>query len=509
MKLSELINREEYRTRSVFVDPEIKHVARSIEAIRPSTLFVCIRGRSVDTHTLLREAVAAGATVIIVEIGSGFQRIPGIPILEVASSRIAYARACSRFHGSPEKQLCIIGITGTNGKTTTAHMLTSILRHSGYKTGLIGTVRCDTGGEHAGKPTASATMTTPEPEVLYPLLSEMVKNGVTHAVMEVSSHALSQGRVEPIRFSVSVFTNLSPEHLDYHHTLEDYLAAKAILFGQCKHAAVLIDSEGAETICKATKGKLSTCSLIDTRNVRASASMLEAYGMRGSRIRLRLGEQAVETLLPIPGVFSIENALCASLAAHLLGISAEKIGQAISQLKPIPGRMERLPLGDIGFEIIIDYAHTERALHRLLTTVRSCMGKNGGRIILLFGCGGERDRTKRAAMGRCAEELADYTIVTSDNSRREDPKQIIREILLGMPKRSKRRVIVRRERAIAYAISIAQKNDVLLLVGKGHETYEAVAGALRPFDERKIVQKALEERENAHTMSKALRGETL
>ncbi len=506
MKLSELICKDEYRTRSVFDDPEIKHVARSIDAIRPYTLFVCIRGRNVDTHTLLREAVAAGASVVIVEIGSGFQRIPGIPILEVPSSRIAYAKICSRFFGSPEKHLCIVGVTGTNGKTTTAHMLTSILRQNGYKTGLIGTVRCETAGARNEKPATAATMTTPEPEILYPLLEEMVENGVTHAVMEVSSHALAQGRVAPIHFSVAVFTNLSPEHLDYHRTQEEYLAAKAILFGQCRRAAVLLDCEGAEAICKATKGELYTCSLNDTPGVCASAGILKADSMRGSHIRLRLGEQAIETYLPFPGTFSVENALCASLAAHLLGVSPEKIRQALPKVEPIPGRMERLELGDRGFEIIIDYAHTERALRRLLNTVRSCMSEPNGRLLLLFGCGGERDRSKRKMMGRCAEELADFTIVTSDNSRREDPKQIIREILVGMPQKEKRRVILSRQRAIAYAVSIARKGDVLLLVGKGHETYEAIGGLLRPFDERKIVKKALEERENAHTILATNRG---
>lgn len=499
MKLSELIYRDEYRTRSVFEDPEIKHVARSIDAIRPFTLFVCIRGGRVDTHTLIREAVSAGAIAIVVEIGSGFQRIPGIPILEVPSSRSAYARAFSRFVGSPEKHLQIIGITGTNGKTSTAHMLTSILRHNGYKTGLIGTVRCETEGGYVGKPAAAATMTTPEPEVLYPLFAEMVKNQVTHAVMEVSSHALSQGRVAPIEFSVAVFTNLSAEHLDYHRTLEEYLRAKAKLFGQCRRAAVLIGSKEAESICKATKGELYRCTLGDRNGADASASILSTHEMTGSEIRIHLGDESVDTLLPIPGAFSVENALCAALAAHLLGVSTEKIGQAISSLKPIPGRMERLPDTGLGFEIIIDYAHTERALRRLLETVRGAM-KDKGRLILLFGCGGERDRTKRAAMGRCAEELADFTIVTSDNSRREDPKQIIREILIGMPKREKRRVIVDRRRAIGYAVTVAREGDVVLLVGKGHETYEAVGLSLRPFDERKIVQKALDRRKNAHTI---------
>ncbi len=506
MKLSELIHQDEYRTRSVFGDLEIRHVARSIEAIRQGTLFVCIRGKKVDTHTLLREAVMAGALAVIVEIGSGFQRIPGIPILEVTSSRIAYAYAWSRFVGSPEKRLEIVGITGTNGKTTTAHMLTAMLRQGGYRTGLIGTVRCETANGSCKKPPAAATMTTPEPEVLYPLLAEMVQNGFTHAVMEVSSHALVQGRVQPISFAVAVFTNLSPEHLDYHRTMEEYLEAKARLFGQCKRAAVLIDSDGAREICNKTTGELYSCSLKGTAAANASAEAIGASTMSGTPMRLQIGEASIETFLPIPGEFSMENALCASLAAHLLGVPCALIGKALREMEPIPGRMEKLALENVDFDIIIDYAHTERALRLLLKTVRSCMKEKEGRLLLLFGCGGERDRGKRAAMGRCAEELADFTIVTSDNSRREDPKQIIREILVGMPIRCKRRVILSRERAIAYATTIARKGDVLLLVGKGHETYEAVGGSLRPFDERKIVKRVLEEREKAHTTSDVIRG---
>ena len=505
MKLSSLIHQEEYRSSSTFEDIEIKQVARSIESIGPKTLFVCIRGRRIDTHTLVREAVLAGAVAVIVEIGSGFQRIPGIPILEVASSRAAYANAWSRFVGSPEKKLQIIGITGTNGKTTTAHMLTDMLRKGGYRTGLIGTVRCETASGSGEKPTGAVTMTTPEPEVLYPLLAEMLQNGVTHAVMEVSSHALMQERVRPIRFALAVFTNLSPEHLDYHRTLEEYLAAKARLFRQCDRSVILIDSNGAKEICERAEGAVYTCSLKPGSAASASAEIIGAGSITGTPLRLRVEGEETETLLPIPGEFSVENALCASLAAHLLGISIEQIGKALEELPQIPGRMETLSLEGVDFDVIIDYAHTERALRLLLKTVRACM-KSDGRLLLLFGCGGERDRSKRAAMGRCAEELADFTVVTSDNSRREDPKQIVREILVGMPNKSKRRVILNREKAIGYALSIAKSGDVLLLVGKGHETYEAVGGVIRPFDERKIVRRLLEKKETAHTIPEALEG---
>ena len=506
MKLSSLIYDNEYRSASSFEDREILHIARSIDSIVAKTLFVCIRGKRVDTHALIREAVAAGASAIIVEIGCGFQRIPGIPILEVPSSRIAYAYAWSRFCGSPEKHLRIVGITGTNGKTSTAHILCSILRHAETRCGLIGTVRFETNDGEYKKSGEAKTMTTPEPETLYPLLAEMVKNGMTHAVMEVSSHALCQGRVAPIAFDVAIFTNISPEHLDYHGTIEAYLEAKASLFRQCRCSVVHLASPEAKQICQASKGEIFTCGRQDEVAAYAKIMALDNGNTEGTPICLTIGDETAESFLPIPGSFSLDNAVCASLAAHLLGVPIKSIAEALPEQEQIPGRMETIMIPNEEFRVMIDYAHTERALRSLLMTVRA-LQNDSGRILLLFGCGGERDRSKRAAMGRCAQELADFTIVTSDNSRREDPKQIIREILVGMPNKKKRRVIVRRDRAIAYAVAIAKPGDLILLVGKGHERYDAVGGKLLPFDERKIVYAALEARKNAHTILDLAYGE--
>ena len=501
MRLSQLIRKGEYRTQGTHADPEIVGIVRTLSEVRAGVLFVCIRGRQTDTHTMLREIVRAGAAAVVVEIGSGFVRIPGIPILEVPDSRAALATAHSRLAGSPEASLSVIGITGTNGKTSTAHMLCEILRGSGKRVGLIGTVQCsaDEGGSPTHKASGAATMTTPEPEVLYPLLAEMRDKGITHVVMEVSSHALIQRRVEPIRFKLGVFTNLSQEHLDYHESMRDYLAAKARLFLQCDAAAVNTDSPYGEEIARTVDCPVYTYSPRGDVGCDAHTTLYNLNGLEGVCVCMEIRGTRISSVIPIPGSFTVENALAAALSADLLGVPSEDTARALSAMKGISGRMERLDTKGASIDILIDYAHTEQALRTLLCSVRACIEGSDRRILLLFGCGGERDRGKRAAMGRCAEELADFTIVTSDNSRREDPKQIIRQILDGMKDRSKRRVILRRDAAIRFAVSIARKGDVLLLVGKGHETYEAVGGRLIPFDERKIAYEALEARKKAHT----------
>ncbi len=498
MKLSSLLFSGEYR--SCFSrDLNITKVARDLGEIIPGCLFFCIRGARFDTHHMLPEIAARGAAAAVVEIGSSFTRIPGLPIFEARDSRALHAIALSRFFGSPDRELTMIGITGTNGKTSTAFMLYEILRHAGHPTLLIGTVGYFADGTSFSpkKIGRSAAMTTPEPEILYPLLSDAVKHGITHVVMEVSSHALVQKRVQPISFSLAGFTGLSREHLDYHRTMEEYLKAKAMLFEQSEEAVLMIESIYGERLAHELSLPLTTCATEQGKGEILACNAL-TDGAKGVSFLLQGAGHCFPLCVPIPGEFTVRNALLAAACALRLGVSEQKVSEALCKLKGIPGRMEEVDTNGEAFRVLIDYAHTEAALRALLRSTRPLVPA-GGRLVVLFGCGGNRDAGKRAPMGRVVEELADYAYVTSDNSRDECPRSIIREILQGMPNREKRRVIVDRARAITEAILNARAGDLLLLVGKGHERYELKSGKCFPFDERKIVRTALEKRKAAHT----------
>lgn len=511
MKLSSLLHKNEYRTSGDDRDPEISAVCCDRANVSQGCLFVCIRGGRFDTHHMLPEIVRAGAAAAIVEIGSSFCRIPGFPIYEVKDSRAALAVAVSRLCGSPEKSLTVIGITGTNGKTSTSYMLYEILKKAGIRAGLIGTVTYTSDGN--GKSTVASrksgkalAMTTPDPELLYPLLREMADDGVTHVVMEVSSHALRQRRVAPIHFKLGIFTGLSPEHLDFHKTMEEYLEAKALLFRSCDVAVFHIDSPYAEAVMKhSTAAKTVTCSSMGCESADVFAKEISVREPSGISYLYCDTKRQIPIRVPIPGSFTVTNSLLATAAAEALGIPHQAAQRALFEMQGVPGRMERIDTGGEPFDILIDYAHTEAALRSLLCSARSFVHP-GGRLLVLFGCGGDRDKGKRAPMGRTAEELADFVYLTSDNSRSEDPKAIIRDILQGMTDRKKRKTVVDRKKAIHTAVRDLNVRDLLLLVGKGHEKYEITKGQTLPFDERKIVMEALTKRRSAHT--KRSRGKT-
>jgi UDP-N-acetylmuramoyl-L-alanyl-D-glutamate--2,6-diaminopimelate ligase len=503
LKLSSLLYKNEYRSNRSPDDIRISSIVSDTSKITPGCLFVCIRGSRFDSHLHLPFIVASGAAAVIVEIGSCFPRIPSCPIFEVPDSRRALAFAWSRFCGCPEKKLSMIGITGTNGKTTTAYLLRSILSDAGYRCGLIGTVeflgdKAQPNLFSSFKRGSAKAMTTPDPEILYPLLAKMAEAGMTHAVMEVSSHALALGKVAPISFRLGLFTNLSPEHLDFHGSLDAYLSAKRLLLSSSDAVILNSDSPYSERAAEGIKGQILRCGTKDGADFRASDITLD--GIRGVSYQLHAREQTFPVSFPIPGSFSVANSLLAASAALWLGVPVSTLEASLAAFPGVRGRLERIPTGESRFSVFLDYAHTEAALRSLLTTVRAFREKDQ-RVILLFGCGGNRDRTKRAPMGTTAEELADFVYVTSDNPRHEDPKQIIREILSGMSDKSKRRVIVNREQAIRQAIRDARPGDILLLVGKGHESYEIVGANTRPFDERKIVMDALNESASGHTIT--------
>lgn len=473
----------------------VSAIVSNTAGIRKGCVFVCIRGTKHDSHAYAEDAVRKGAAAVVAErpLGGGIS----VPVLIVPDTRRALALMWSRICGMPQEKLHIIAVTGTNGKTSTTFMIQSALHAAGFRVGLIGTTGCYLDGmpfhplcESEGD-SRLTTMTTPDPDLLYPTLKEMADAGMTHVIMEVSSHALEQMRVAPILFDLALFTNLSSEHMDLHKSMKKYLLAKAKLFGQAQTGIFNADDPYADEMASHCTGKRMFCSAAG--NADYTASDIRSLGVRGSEYTFNAKETKCLLRLQIPGRFSVSNSLLACAAATEMGVCAKDLRRGIENLRGVPGRMERITDDDSDITVMIDYAHTEAALRQILRTVRSFLDGNE-RLVVVFGCGGDRDKTKRAAMGRCAEEEADYTVITSDNPRSENPLSIIRQILVGFTDAKKRKVIVNRRSAIAWAIGNAQKNDVILLVGKGHEHYEIVGNKTIPFYEADIVREEINRR---------------
>ncbi len=499
MKLSELLKEGEYSSKCPPYTVEITEIVTDTSKITENCLFVCIKGSKYNPHKMLDYIEKRGASAIIVEKGEDFDSTVSIPIFEVKSSREALSYAYARFYKNPQKRLRIIGITGTNGKTSTSYILRSILKSAGYKVGLIGTVECLIGEKTFSLPDNSQisdrlkTMTTPDPEILYKILAKMEDEKVDYVIMEVSSHSLSQKKVSPIRFCLSMFTNLSPEHLDFHQDMKSYMEAKSELFSLSERGIFNCDSEYAEDIISKSKCEILRCGV--WRDESYSAKNVKLNGSYGVEYDFIYPEGKMKIECKIPAVFTVYNSLLALVGALKLGVSPEIAKEAIFNMSSVSGRLERIDFGskNIDFSAFIDFAHTETALKNVLTTIRS-FRQGDERIVILFGCGGDRDRRKRAPMGKVAEELADFVIVTSDNSRNEDKKQIVRDILSGMQDANRRRVILDRKKAIEYAIINAEKNDIIVLTGKGHELYQIENDEEYYFDERKIAQEAFKKR---------------
>lgn len=494
MKLSSLLLPGEYLSSFSADTVEVESVTTSHSSVKQGSLFICLRGTRYDTHSLLSAVQRAGAVAALVEADAEYCAPNGFPIFAVKNTRRAFAYVMSRFCDSPAEGMQLIAVTGTNGKTSTATMLYTVLHAAGFPAAMIGTVSCHS-AEKCYSPDSNSeprrTMTTPDPDILYPMLADMKRDGIRYVIMEASSHALALDKLAPIHFSLGIFTNLSPEHLDFHRTMEDYLAAKAKLFRQCKCGVINFDSEYAEALVRDADCELLKCGVV--RREPYGAEDIVLRGAAGVSYTFASPAARMAISLPIPGAFTVSNSLLALTAALCLGVEPRTAKAALSAMEGVPGRMERLPLpADMAdFTVFIDYAHTEAALRNLLVTVSGFRRKNE-RIVLVFGCGGDRDTTKRAPMGRVAEELADRIIVTSDNCRTEDPTVIIHDILQGMRNREKRRVIVNRRRAIEHAVLTAERGDIILLVGKGHEEYELADGGRSPFSERAVVEEALE-----------------
>ena len=481
MKLKDLLC--ETRVLSSTADPEleIRDISFDSRTTQPGDLFVAVKGYASDGHRFIPTALEKGAAAVLCEevpAGEG-------AYIQVADSRLALAEISCVFFGHPARELKTVGVTGTNGKTTVTTLLKHVLEQTvAAKVGLIGT-----NGNLIGDQQLHTERTTPDAYSLQKLLRQMADAGCTHVVMEVSSHALYLDRVAGIRYTVGVFTNLTQDHLDFHETMENYAAAKAILFSRCERAVVNLDDAWAGYMIERAQCPVSTVSTRDNHAAYVAKDVrLSAQGVRFMLVT----EQGLSRVsLGIPGMFSVYNALSVIAAAEALGVSAADCGKALLSAQSVKGRAELLPT-DGDYTILIDYAVTPDAMDNILTTARAF---TKGRLVFLFGCGGDRDRTKRPIMGAIAGDKADFVIVTSDNPRTEDPMAIIREILPGL-KKTHTSYVVKPDRrdAIRYAIENHRDGDVIILCGKGHEDYQIIGHEKIHMDEREIVAEILQKR---------------
>jgi len=450
---------------------EIADLAYDAEAVEPGSLFFCVRGTRADGHDFAPRAIELGAVALVVERPLDLP----VPQLVVPSARAAMPVAADEFFGRPTERLQVAGVTGTNGKTTTAFLLYAILAAAGRRPGLLGTIESRVGGERR-----PAIRTTPEAIDLQRAFREMLDAGDHSAAVEATSHGSTLGRLERVRFSALVFTNLTQDHLDFHGTLDAYFDAKRRLFTDARPpAAVNVGDEHGHRLAEELRGQqpLLTFGLTDDAEIRADDLEL---GPRGARFRA--GGIELETRLR--GRFNVENILGALAAARLLGLEDDAIAYGVKELRGVPGRFEAVDEGQ-PFAVLVDYAHTPDSLENVLRTARDLAQ---GRVICVFGCGGDRDRGKRPLMGRIGTELADLAIVTSDNPRSEEPEAIIAEILSGA---GDAEVEPDRREAIARAVEAAEEGDVVVIAGKGHEQGQQFADRTVPFDDREMAREAL------------------
>lgn len=484
MRSSELFARSGIERAPIGTDVEITQVTSDSEGIVPGGLFVALRGTKQNGEDFIERARANGAALVLCESDRGDLRCSG--------ARLALAHLCRTFYGSGIERLHLVGVTGTNGKTTVVSLLRSIALAAGRPCGSIGTLGCELYGGSGGltRLPGEGNMTTPDPEVLYPVLSQMATEGAEYVFAEVSSHALAMKKADALRFDVGIFTNLTRDHLDFHGTPDEYLSAKARLRGLCDRFLVNADDASSYAFGNATLH----CSV--TIGADFFADRIEQLPGGGYRYRLSSDYGAFKIETRMNGGFSVMNTLQAASAALLLGFSPDGIARGISALEAVPGRMESVLPEDAGFRVYIDYAHTPDALEKVLACARCAV--NGGRLIAVFGCGGDRDRGKRSEMGAIASRLADLTVVTSDNPRSESPDAIIKDIIAGVDATRDVTVIPDRRSAIEYAVGTACAGDVIVLAGKGHEKYEITASGKHPFDEALLVRRAFEKRRKGH-----------
>ena len=480
MKLQELLEGIEVIECTASPELEISGVSADSRQVQPGGLFVAVPGFAADGHKFIPAAVKNGAAAVICEKKPQID----VPYVLTGNARRALAMAAANWYGHPADSMTMIGVTGTNGKTTVTYLLKTVLEKTlGAKVGLIGTIQ-----NMIGDRVLDTERTTPESIELQKLFAEMRDAGCTHVVMEVSSHALALSRVDGVHFRVGVFTNLTEDHLDFHKTMLDYCDAKAKLFQRCDVGVMNLDDLYCDRIRRQASCRILTYSTKDNaadlvaKNIRLKSDRVETDVVTGNEIS--------RAELRIPGAFSVYNALAVIGTGLALGLPLSEVTAALRQAHGVKGRMEVVPTPGKNYTVLIDYSHTPDSLENALKTAR---GFCKGRVIAVFGCGGDRDPFKRPVMGEIGGRLADLCVVTSDNPRTEDPNAIIAQIAEGMKDAKNKPVVIEnRVEAIGWALDHARENDIILLCGKGHETYQEVGHEKRHMDEREIVAEHLE-----------------
>jgi UDP-N-acetylmuramoyl-L-alanyl-D-glutamate--2,6-diaminopimelate ligase len=483
MKLSEVVRGIDILGRYGNMEVDIKDVVYDSRKVSPGCLFICITGFKVDGHKYIEDAVKKGAVAAMIEKDV---EVEGITVIKVADTRKSMPMIGSNYYMHPTDTLKLIGVTGTNGKTTTTYLIKSILEQAHKKASTIGTISIKIGNEEV-----ASSRTTPESVDLQQLFREMLNKDMEYTVMEVSSHALDLGRVDNCRFRIGIFSNLTQDHLDYHKNFDNYREAKKQLFYKTTHANIInIDDMHGRIIAddiKDLKTTLITYGIDHNADIMAKNIEIDAKGIK---FTLATPKYCIDIQNKTPGRFSVYNCLAAAAAAYAEGIDKDIIREGLYNLSKVPGRAEVVNI-DKPYTVIIDYAHSPDSLENILKSVRQYAK---GKIITVFGCGGDREKEKRPIMGEVAGKLSDYCVVTSDNPRSEEPESIINQIEQGISSTNCDYICIENRRdAIKYALTIARNDDIVLLAGKGHETYQVLKDGTIHFDEREVIRELIRE----------------
>ncbi|MDY3254991.1 MAG: UDP-N-acetylmuramoyl-L-alanyl-D-glutamate--2,6-diaminopimelate ligase [Lachnospiraceae bacterium] len=486
MKVFELVKDFEYEVINGDINREISTLVSDNRKLTKDCVFVCIEGANFDGHSVVNDAFKCNAAAVIVMKNVEVPENINTAVIKVKDTREALALASAAYFSYPTKEIKVIGVTGTKGKTTTTYLIKSILENAGYKVGLIGTIETIIGDEHV-----PSKNTTPESYVLQETFRKMADNGIEVCVMEASSQGFLMKRTLGTEFEIGIFTNLEPDHIgpNEHDSFENYMECKSMLFRQCKAGILNADDEHLEGILKGHTCEVFTYGMSENADYRASnVKLFEEKGVLGISFSVN-GRINTDVAIDMPGKFSLYNALTAVSVCSYLGIKEDAIKSALKSAK-VKGRIEMVPVSD-DFTLMIDYAHNAMALESLLTTLKEY---ESGRLVCVFGCGGNRAKSRRFEMGEVSGRLADFTIITSDNPRFEEPLDIIADIVTGIEKTDGEYIkIPDRKEAIKYAIENGRKGDIIVLAGKGHEDYQEIKGVKYPMDERVLISEVLEE----------------
>lgn len=486
MKAFELVKDFEYEVINGDINREISTLVSDNRKLTKDCVFVCIEGANFDGHSVVNDAFKCNAAAVIVMKNVEVPENINTAVIKVKDTREALALASAAYFSYPTKEIKVIGVTGTKGKTTTTYLIKSILENAGYKVGLIGTIETIIGDEHI-----PSKNTTPESYVLQETFRKMADSGIEVCVMEASSQGFLMKRTLGTEFEIGIFTNLEPDHIgpNEHDSFENYMECKSMLFRQCKAGILNADDEHLEGILKGHTCEVFTYGMSENADYRASnVKLFEEKGVLGISFSVN-GRINTDVAIDMPGKFSLYNALTAVSVCSYLGIKEDAIKSALKSAK-VKGRIEMVPVSD-DFTLMIDYAHNAMALESLLTTLKEY---ESGRLVCVFGCGGNRAKSRRFEMGEVSGRLADFTIITSDNPRFEEPLDIIADIVTGIEKTDGEYIkIPDRKEAIKYAIENGRKGDIIVLAGKGHEDYQEIKGVKYPMDERVLISEVLEE----------------